>query len=350
MQTTLPQQPTVRMAIAGMSHGHVNWILRNWQRTDLDLVGFWEPDRTLAERYSKQYNFPLERIYSDLDTMLDALQPTAVCAFGSIYDHLRVVEACALRKIHVMVEKPLAVSMEHAEQMAALARSHGIHLLTNYETTWYASTYAAYQMAVEEGTLGEIRKIVVHDGHKGPVEIGCNAEFLAWLTDPLLNGGGAVVDFGCYGANLITWLMGGAEPTTVTAVLQTLKPDVYPRVDDEATIILTYPHAQGIIQGSWNWPVGRKDMEIYGQSGYLVAVDALNLRVRTQQEPSEYSLTLPPAPQHIRDPFSYFAAVVSGQEQVEPGNLWSLENGLSVVKILDAARLSAREGRTVRLG
>ena len=195
-----------------------------------------------------------------------------------------VVEACAPRRIHVMVEKPLAVSLEHAEKMAALARANNIHLLTNYETTWYASTYAAYRMAVAEGALGPIRKVVVHDGHFGPVEIGCGAEFLAWLTDPVLNGGGAVIDFGCYGANLITWLMGGAEPLTVTAVLQTLKPEVYPRVDDDATVILTYPHAQGLIQGSWNWPVGRKDMEIYGASGYLVAVDDRTLRLRMRQD------------------------------------------------------------------
>jgi predicted dehydrogenase len=67
-------------------------------------------------------------------------------------------------------------------------------------------------MAIDEGGFGAIRKVVVHDGHSGPVEIGCNAEFVAWLTDPVRNGGGAVVDFGCYGANLITWLMGGAEP------------------------------------------------------------------------------------------------------------------------------------------
>ncbi|MGD0006342.1 MAG: Gfo/Idh/MocA family oxidoreductase [Anaerolineaceae bacterium] len=262
------QQPTpVRIAIAGMSHGHVAWILRNWQRKDLDIAGFWEPDHALAQRYAGQYKFPLEWVYSDLEAMLEAVKPEAVCAFGSIYDHLRVVEACAPRQIHVMVEKPLAVSLEHAEKMAALARAHGIHLITNYETSWYASTYAAYRMAVKEGALGPIRKVVAHDGHFGPVEIGCSTEFLAWLTDPVLNGGGAVIDFGSYGANLITWLMGGAEPLTVTAVLQTLKPEVYPRVDDDATVILTYPHAQGIIQGSWNWPVGRKDMEIYGQSG-----------------------------------------------------------------------------------
>jgi predicted dehydrogenase len=337
------------MAIAGMSHGHVIWILRNWQRKDLDIVGFWEPDRALAERYAAEFKFPLERVYADLDEMFDALKPEAVCAFGSIYAHLKVVEACAPRKIHVMVEKPLAVSLEHAEKMAALARANGIHLITNYETTWYASTYAAYRVAVEEGALGPIRKVVVHDGHFGPVEIGCNPEFLAWLTDPVLNGGGAVVDFGCYGANLITWLMGGQTPTTVTAVLQTLKPEVYPKVDDEATILLTYPHTQGIIQGSWNWPVGRKDMEIYGTTGYLVAVDALTMRLRKRGDKVEDLLTLPPAPELIRDPFAYLAAVVRGEEIVTPGNLWSLENNLTVVRILDAARESARSGQTVVL-
>lgn len=342
-------EPAVRTAIAGMSHGHVTWILRNWQRPDLDIVGFWEPNRSLAEKFAAQYQIPQRLLYSELDAMLDATKPEAVCAFGSIYDHLAVVEACAPRQIHVMVEKPLAVSYAHGEKMAALARAHAIHLITNYETTWYASTYAAQRMAVAEGALGPIRKVVVHDGHFGPIEIGCNAEFVDWLTDPVLNGGGAVIDFGCYGANLITWLMGGAEPLTVTAVLQTLKPDLYPHVDDEATIVLTYPHAQGIIQGSWNWPVGRKDMEIYGADGYLVAVDALTMRTRVRGENSEQSVTLPPAPEHIRDPFRYLAAVARGVEKVEPGNLWSLENALTVMKILDAARESARDGRSVHI-
>lgn len=345
----MPQHPPVRLAIAGLSHGHVIWLLRNWQRDDLDVVGFWEPDQALAQRFAQQFNFPLELVYTDLDVMLETVKPEAVCAFGSVYDHLQVVEACAPRKIHVMVEKPLSFSLEHAEQMAALARENAIHLITNFETTWYASTYEAYRLAVAEGALGDLRKVVVHDGHFGPVEIGCNAEFLAWLTDPILNGGGAVVDFGCYGANLITWLLGGVEPLTVTAVLQTLKPDVYPKVDDDATIIVTYPHMQGVIQGSWNWPVGRKDMEIYGQNGYLVAVNDQTMRMRMRGDKAEQTLELPPAPDVVRDPFKYLVAVVRGEEVVEPGNLWSLENAVTVAKILDAARQSAREGKTIRL-
>ena len=92
-------------------------------------------------------------------------------------------------------------------------------------------------------------------------------EFLSWLTDPEKNGAGALFDFGCYGANLMTWLMNNQRPTSVTAVTQTIKPNIYKQVDDEATIIMEYPSAQAIIQASWNWPYSRKDMEIYGKTG-----------------------------------------------------------------------------------
>ena len=70
---------------------------------------------------------------------------------------------------------------------------------------------------------------------------------MSWLTDPEKNGGGAVVDFGCYGANLMTWLQNGRKPIAVTAVTRNFKPDVYPKVDDDATIILEYEHATGVI-------------------------------------------------------------------------------------------------------
>ena len=127
--------------------------------------------------------------------------------------------------------------------------------------------------------LGQIRKVVVHDGHQGPKEIGVQPEFLAWLTDPKLNGAGALFDFGCYGADLMTWLMDGERPQSVTAVTQQIKPQIYPRVDDEATIILKYPQAQAIVQASWNWPFDRKDMEVYGQSGYVITVKKEDIRV-----------------------------------------------------------------------
>jgi predicted dehydrogenase len=202
---------------------------------------------------------------------------------------------------------------------------------------------------VTRGELGELRKIVVHDGHRGPKEIGVSPEFFEWLTDPVKNGGGALIDFGCYGADLITWLMKGAVPTSVSAVTQQLKPQIYPKVDDEATIIVTYPGAQGIIQASWNWPIGRKDMEIYGAKGQIVTVDGNVMRVRrSEQAPAEQPALAPrTAPQD--DPFKYFAAVVSGTIKVDDADLAALPLNVTVVRILDAARTSAKTGRTVLL-
>ncbi len=275
--------------------------------------------------------------------MLDAVRPEAVCAFGSIYEHLAVVEACAPRGIHVMVEKPLAVSPEHASRMAALAAEHSIHLITNYETTWYASTHRAFELA-DSGEVGAVLKVVIHDGHRGPQEIGCTPEFLAWLTDPVLNGAGALVDFGCYGANLMTRLMQGARPLAVTAIAQQFKPAIYPKVDDEATIVLTYPRALAIIQASWNWAVSRKDMEIYGETGYLVAADAETLKQRQSDDVPETTTVLPPlaAPRH--DPFAQLAAIVRDEIVLDRLDLSGLDNNLVVVDILDAARRSAASG------
>ncbi|CAA9228308.1 MAG: NADH-dependent dyhydrogenase [uncultured Adhaeribacter sp.] len=337
----------LRVGVAGLNHGHVGWVLESHRRGDIQIVGIAEPDRELALQYARKYNLPEGLLYSNLNELLAKTRPEAVTAFNSIFDHLAVVQACAPRGVHVMVEKPLAVSLEHAQQMQTLAQKHNIHLLTNYETTWYGSNYQAYQMVQKDQAIGAIRKIVVHDGHQGPKEIGVGPEFLAWLTDPKQNGGGALIDFGCYGANLITWLMQGQKPTSVTAVTQQQKPEIYPHVDDEATIIVTYPGVQGIIQGSWNWPFSRKDMEIYGQQGYIFTVDDKNMRIRLPKETEQQRQT-PARPQPYNDPFLYLTAMVRGN--IQPGaDLSSLPVNMVVVEILDAARRSAKSGKTIYL-
>ena len=334
-----------RIAIDGLTHTHVHGLLGRAKDGDIQIVGIAEKNRELAERYLKQYGLPLSLLYPTLPELLQHVQPEAVAAFNSIYEHLATVKTCAPRGIHVMVEKPLAVSREHARQMAALVRRHRVHLLTNYETTWYGSNYRAQALL---DSLGGLRKLVVHDGHQGPKEIGVNKEFLDWLTDPVLNGGGALTDFGCYGANLATWLLKGERPTSVFAVTQQIKPDVYPKVDDEATIVLTYPKAQVIIQASWNWPYNRKDMEVYGTRGYVVA-DKEGIRLKPSAEAKESAVTVPSRPRPYHDPFAYLAAAVRGEIGVAPSDLSALDNNLLVVEILDAARRSAKEGRRIDL-
>ncbi len=248
----LQAQNPIRLGIAGLSHGHVGWVFNRPDKHDTQLVGIYESDPVLVERFIKRYKLDRKLFYDNLEEMLEKSKPDAVSAFGPINEHIDVVRACAPRKIHVMVEKPLATTYHDALEIAALAKSHTIHVLTNFETSWYASNQYLSQL-YQNGKLGEIRKVMVNDGHEGPREIGVSDEFFDFLTDPVKNGAGALNDFGCYGANLMTWLMKGEKPETITAVIHQNKPEIYSKVDDEATIILQYPKAQCIIQASWNF-------------------------------------------------------------------------------------------------
>jgi predicted dehydrogenase len=336
-----------RVAIAGLVHGHVEGFLSSAsKRPDIEIVGIAEPDQQLGRRYASRFHLDPQLLFSDVAAMLETVKPQTVLAYTDTRDHRRVVEAAARQRIPVMMEKPLAVSVEDALAIQRAADAAHIEVLVNYETTWYPSNAAVYQL-VGDGELGDIRKIVIHDGHKGPKEIGVPPEFLSWLTDPARNGAGALFDFGCYGAALATWLMKGAPPITVTAVTQQFKPEIYPRVDDEATVVLTYPKAQAILQASWNWPFDRKDMEVYGETGQAITVRRENIRVRRKTDSQEHEETTPALPVPYNDPISYLIAVVSGK--VEPSGLSALDTNITVVRILDAARESSKTGKTISL-
>jgi predicted dehydrogenase len=337
----------LRLCIAGLVHGHVDGFLHAAApRKDIQIAGIFDPDAALQRRYAQRYGLAESVFFTDLGTMLDRVKPEAVATFTSTFDHATVVEACARRHIHVMMEKPLAVTMADAQAIARAAHEGGIQVIVNYETTWYPSHGAMWRLIKEQHAAGDIRKMVAMDGHEGPKEIGVGPEFLGWLTDPVKNGAGALFDFGCYGANLMTWMMDNQRPVAVTAITQTIKPQIYARVDDEASVLIEYPKAQGIIQASWNWPFSRKDFEVYGEHGYAIATggDALHVRLPGGQEEAR---TLEPLPPDEHDSLSYLTAIVRGK--LKPSGLSSLENNIIVTEILVAARESARTGRTIRL-
>jgi len=342
------QSGAVRVVVAGTSHGHSGWILDKAKSEEMEIVGIYEPDQALAKKHAIKYHLDTALFYTDLNTVLDLKKPEAVLAFGSIKEHLYVTQVAAPKGIHIMVEKPLGATLEDALIMKSIADKHKVMLLTNFETSWYPSTYETFRMIKDSNYVGQIRKVVFHHGHQGPREIGVGDEFFNWLTDPVKNGGGAIVDFGCYGANLITYLMKGQLPVSVTAVTNQFKPGLYPHVDDDATIVLNYPKTQAIIQASWNWTFSRKDMEVYGDSAYIVAVNANKMRLRNKESLPEYEKWVTEKDIHVyTNPFSYLHAVLRGKEKVEPFGLYSLENNLMVNKILEAAKQSAATGKTV---
>ena len=339
----------LRVAVIGLTHAHVHGILNRKDTGDIQIVAIVEPNKELSERYSRKHNFSMDIVFNTMEEMVTKITPEAVTTFTSTFDHLKVVEFFAPRGIHIMVEKPLAVNKEHARKMNDLAQRHKIQLLTNYETTWYGTHQKAWQSIIEEKKAGDLRKIVFHTGHQGPFEIGTNKEFTDWLTDPVLNGGGALTDFGCYGANLATWLMKGQKPQSVTCITQQIKPDVYPKVEDDATILLKYPKSQVIIEASWNWPFNRKDMEVYGQHGFLICEDRNNLNYRWKNDKLPTKEVVPENNAPFNDPFSYLKAVIRKEITLQQFDLSSPENNLIVMEILDAANESAKTGKAIKL-
>lgn len=353
---TEPQKPEevsyykgtpLKVAVIGLTHTHVHWILGREKWGDIEIVGIVEPNRDLALQYSKQHGYSMDLVYDSMEALYKKVNPQAVTAFNTIYGHLEVVEFFAPKGIHIMVEKPLAVNWEHAQKMAKLAREHNVHLLTNYETSWYGSNKKAFELVNQDSKIGPIQRMVFHHGHPGPIEIGCNPEFLEWLTDPILNGGGALTDFGCYGANLATWFLKGEIPQQVTAITRNYKPKKYPKVDDDATLVVDYKDKQIIIQASWNWSHNRKDMEVYGTTGYVFCKDGTQMEVLEDEKAGPFSQEAEQLKMGVHDPFAYLNQVVNHNLQVEPYSVHSLENNLLVNQILEAAKHSAKTSTSV---
>jgi len=354
-----PQSGALRVVIAGMVHGHVDGFLAGaMKRKDIEIVGVAEPDRGLFEMYAKKYGLDAKLYHADLAEAIEKTKPQAVLAYTNTLEHRKVVEICAkypgamragakgLRPLAVMMEKPLAVSAGDAHAIAEVAAKASMPVLVNYFATWEPSRQAALDV-VNKNEIGDVRKVVTHDGHQGPKEVGVGPEFLGWLTDPKLNGGGALYDFGCYGADFMTWLMNGKRPLTVTAVTLQIRPDVYLKVDDDATILLTYPKVEAILLASWNWPFGRSDVEVYGKTGTVFTRGRDEIEEQQAGEAEAKKMKAPPLVEPQNDPLSYLRAVVL--EGLKPDGRSSLEVNVVVAEILDAARESAKTGKTVRI-
>ncbi|HEX3627286.1 MAG TPA: Gfo/Idh/MocA family oxidoreductase [Verrucomicrobiae bacterium] len=338
----------IRLAIIGLDHDAVgDFISRARARQDVQLVGVVESNQALVTSYARLFNLSTNFFYPDLAHLTAQTSVQAAAVFTRTRDHRDVVESCAAHKIDVLLEKPLAVNTGDALAMAAAVKGSGIQIMVDYETSWYSSLGTAYTIVHNQRAIGMPKKITVVAGDQGPKDAGCSDTFLAWLTDPALSGGGALTDFGCYGADLVTWFMAGERPNTVLAQTASLKREIYPRVEDEATILLTYSNAEATIQASWNLPFAERSLQIYGSSGYVFVPDMDLLRFRLAGT-AESELQLQKAdPGASGDDISYLVAIV--RREIKPSGPSSLEVNLVATEILDAARKSVDLHRPIQL-
>jgi len=344
-----PPDGKVRLAIVGLNHDHVWGILKDIAaEPQAELVGIAETDRALVDKAKAQARGGV-KYYEDFVKMLDEVKPDAVIATTANDRHLEILKECAKRHIHFSTEKPMATTGADAREMQRLAQGAGVKLMVNYWNAWAAPTHALFAR-VRAGEVGPVEKIVVEYGHAGPKEIGVSPQFADWLYDPEKNGGGAIVDFGCYGAEWALWLKG--RPTRVFAVTKKLKSQQHNRVDDDATLVLDYPDATAILQASWDWPYDMDRVKVFGNKGSLLATGK-QLLFRASAESAAKAglegkpLAVEPLARERGNPISYFVDRILKDKPIE--DPVSGELNVQVVEILDAARESLRTGRAEEL-
>ncbi len=332
-----------KIAIVGLVHSHVWGHLARVAKPDspAKLVGIAEPNQELAEEAKKSVGEGVP-FYTDYRKLLEETKPDIVWAFVENNRHLEIVEACAPRKIQVIFEKPLASSYKEAMAIEKLAAQHGIRVMTNYQMAWWATNYAEKAQA-DAGAVGKVWRLHGIVGHGGPGSEGVRTKyFFAWLTDPVKNGAGALVEFGCYNALWSLWYLG--RPETVYAQVNHLRPELFPKVEDNSTMVLHYKNGVGLFEGSWDLPRGFQDLEVFGLDG-SVYMTQKGVELRQKGKPSEVAME--PLPKDRAEPVAYMVYCMRENKPIE--GLTALDINVGVVEIIEAAKRSVATGRAVPL-
>lgn len=339
----MPLAAQEKIAVAGLVHSHVWGHLGKMIKGEpARLVGIAETNPDLIAE-AKKAGAADSLIYADLKKMLDETKPDIVWAFVPNNKHLEIVQACAPRKIHVMFEKPLASTYKDALAIRDLANKHGIYVLTNYQMAWWAANYTAKAQA-DAGALGRVWRLRGVVGHGGPGSQGARSKyFFEWLTDPVANGAGSLMDFGCYNALWSLWYLG--RPETVYAQVNHLRPETFPKVEDNATMVLHYKNGAGLFEGSWDLPRSFQDLEIFGLSGSLYMQNG-KVELRKSRGPAE-TLAIEPLPAERAEPIAYMIHCIRNKKA--PEGLVGLDINVGVNEIIEAAKMSVKTGKAIPL-
>lgn len=340
----LAQQP-YKVAVIGLIHSHENtWVPRMARSPQIKLVGIAETIPDLVQQAKEHQGVKDVPFFDDYKKMLDETKPDFVWAFVENNRHLEILKECAPRHIHVIYEKPLASTYKDALAMQELARKYNVKVMCNYQMAWWPANQLA-RAEVDKGTVGKPWRLRGIVGHGGPGSTGTGKYFFDWPTDPVKNGAGALMDFGCYNALWSLWYMG--RPETVYAEALHLRPETFPKVEDSATLVLKYKNGINTFEGSWDLPRSFQDLEIFGSGPTpgSIYMTQQKVEVRTGRDTKELPLT--PLPPEKADPISLMVDAIRNNKPIE--GITALDINAEVVEIIDAAKESIRTGRPVKL-
>jgi predicted dehydrogenase len=344
-----------RFAVVGMVHDHVwpvwneGYIRQLLDNPKVELVAAADVHPELCKRIADE--FGVKKTYLDYKKMIEEIKPDAVLMALPNDEKADAVEYLAKRKIHVLMDKAMSASLSQADRMLKAAQTSGIKMLVNWPTAWLPSFHEAHRL-VKGGTIGEVYELKARIANPGPENHGCSKYFLEWLFSKEKNGGGALVDYCCYGIVFSLWFMG--NPISVSAsggnfVKHNLS------VDDNAWVIMNYKFGHAIAEGSWSqygvdgnealFPDNQKVI-ISGTDGTIIFnwFDK-SVRVISKQYPKGTELAANALPSQMKDGPTYFIHCLENNERIE--GMVSPEVCRDVQEVMELGYKSIETGKTL---
>jgi len=333
-----------RFGIIGLSHDHVWDVLPELRANEnAELVAVTSLQTPLLARAKKEYDI---NGYTDSQEMAASEQLDAVLVYGNNRNGAEEAFKALDRGWHVLIEKPLAADLEGARNLLQKADSTGKRLMVNWPIAWWPQVQQAIAMA-QAGEIGEIWQVRYRAAHQGPKEMGASEYFCDWLYDPNRNGGGALLDYCCYGAVLSRVLLG--RPHSVTAVAgQLLKTDL--DAEDNAVLLMQYPKGISIAEASWTQIDKMTSYRtlIYGSEGTLLAEpEKGRLLLATEKQPEGEEIEIMEPEEHMKGPIAHFLHGIESEQSFHP--LCRPGHGCDVQEILELGMESASTGQRVAL-
>jgi predicted dehydrogenase len=333
-----------RIGIIGLSHDHIWDVLPDLAAHEgAELVAAASAQLPLIERIKKEYGVAT---YPDATEMAADEKLDAVFIYGNNRAGAEEGVKALKRGWHVLIEKPIAADLEGARQLLQAADTTGRRLMVNWPVAWWPPLQHALSLA-QSGEIGDLWQVRYRAAHQGPKEMGASEYFCDWLYDPERNGGGALIDYCCYGAILSRVLLG--RPHSVTAVAGNwVKPSL--DVEDNAVLLLQYPKALGMAEASWT-QIGKLTSYVtvlYGTEGTLmVEPEPPRLLLTTEKKPEGKEVAVPESPDHWKNPTAHFLWGIENDEAFMP--LCRPGNNADVQEMLAAGLESAAHGIRVDL-
>lgn len=356
---------TYRVGIIGFAHMHINNVAGLFAKhPQVELVAcadtIPEAPELREAPYTRAWNLNhalneigVPKAYDDYHEMLEKEPFDIIICCSENAKHPEVVEACAASGANVCIEKPMAMSLAHALRMVRACQTAETTMVINWPMTWSSSARKAKAL-IEEGVIGRVLQVKSRLGHTGPLGSGAahagvsdtaapmtGAERAATWWHQTAAGGGAMLDFCCYGAMVSRWYIG--EPAVAAMGMRANLNSQWGDADDNGAILVRFPRAMALLEGTWTtWHHGVSGGPIiYGTTGTLV-VEGGGVRLeRGHGQTTIYDCE--PLPE--------------GREQVPGEFIHHLETGeplhstlemrcnLEVMAILDAGVRSAESGK-----